>query len=299
MSGRKKQTSRRLITAVVCLSILIGALSTQSAANTQPARSRDELPGIIVAEDSEYKNNGSAAQSSEEDSDLTDPTPTEEATKNKDEEKENPKASPTPTAAEKPAQIALIFVDGPGIYTERLLNALEEHEAKATFFLVGKTASDYPDTVSRIAASDCELGNHTYSHKNLAALDSDDIPYHIEDSAQIFEQMAGITPSLVCPPYGSVNEKVQEKSDYPLILWSLDSRDNKTNDIQAIVERVLDHAQDGDIIRLHDTYENSVAAAEILIPALQDKNFELLTVSELAKEKGIRLKAGEVYRDMR
>ena len=277
MPGRKKQTNRVLILITVLLCILSGAVCTRSSSELTPAQSQNRLPDMIVA-DSET---GTSDDTGKEDSFSS------------------PSVSPTPAPTEVPAgsQVALTFEDGPDIYTERLLNALEEQDAKATFFVVGDAASDFPDTINRILNTGNELGNHTYSHETLTKLDSSEIPYQINDLNQVIEQLTGTSTDLLRPPYGAVNETVQENSDFPIILWSLDSGDNDTSEIGDIVQKVLENVKDGDIIRMHDTHETSVAAAEVLITELKNRGFELVTVSELARSKGIDLKAGEIYKN--
>lgn len=212
---------------------------------------------------------------------------------------EKKKAGPSNTVtmdkAPKGAKVALTFDDGPGIYTDRLLDALEKNNAKATFFMVGTNVSDFPDTVNRIEKLGCELGNHTYSHKDLTSLSSDEISDQVEDMNYGLNEFLGHGSSLVRPPYGSVNETVQSSVNYPLILWSLDTLDWETLDTQATIKNVFENVQDGDIILMHDIYESSVAAAEILIPELIKQGYELVTVSELAQSKGIDLQAGQVY----
>ncbi len=277
MPGRKKQTNRVLILITVLLCILSGAVCTRSSSELTPAQSQNRLPDMIVA-DSET---GTSDDTGKEDSFSS------------------PSVSPTPAPTEVPAgsQVALTFEDGPDIYTERLLNALEEQDAKATFFVVGDAASDFPDTINRILNTGNELGNHTYSHETLTKLDSSEIPYQINDLNQVIEQLTGTSTELLRPPYGAVNETVQENSDFPIILWSLDSGDKDTSEIGDIVQKVLENVKDGDIIRMHDTHETSVAAAEVLITELKNRGFELVTVSELARSKGIDLKAGEIYKN--
>lgn len=277
MPGRKKQTNRVLILITVLLCILSGAVCTRSSSELTPAQSQNRLPDMIVA-DSEARTSDDTG---------------------KEDSFSSPSVSPTPAPTEVPAgsQVALTFEDGPDIYTERLLNALEEQDAKATFFVVGDAASDFPDTINRILNTGNELGNHTYSHETLTKLDSSEIPYQINDLNQVIEQLTGTSTDLLRPPYGAVNETVQENSDFPIILWSLDSGDKDTSEIGDIVQKVLENVKDGDIIRMHDTHETSVAAAEVLITELKNRGFELVTVSELARSKGIDLKAGEIYKN--
>lgn len=196
------------------------------------------------------------------------------------------------------AKIALTFDDGPGIYTDRLLDALEKNNAKATFFMVGKNISDFPDTISRMEQLGCELGNHTYSHKDLTSLSEDELRNQVEDVNYSLNELLGHGAGLVRPPYGSVNDTVRQDVSYPLILWSLDTEDWKTLDTQTTVRNVFEHVTDGDIVLMHDIHEPSVAAAEILIPELIKKGYQLVTVSELAQDKGIALEAGQVYGSM-
>ena len=278
MPGRRKPTNRALIAATVILCFLLGAVFSQSSSDLVPAMAQDRLPDMIVAE-------GNTPAPSEPQTE--EPTPEPSATHT---------PTPEPTPVPKGGQVALTFEDGPDIYTERLLNFLEEHDAKATFFVVGTTASDYPDTINRILKSGNELGNHTYSHKTLTKVDKDTLPYQISDTNQVIKELTGKTTHLLRPPHGAVNKTVQKYSDYPIILWSLDSDDNDTHEIGQIVRKVLDNVEDGDIIRMHDTRETSVAAAEILITELQNQWFELMTVSGLAKSKGVSLEAGEIYK---
>lgn len=277
MPGRKKQTNRVLILITVLLCILSGAVCTRSSSELTPAQSQNRLPDMIVADSETGTSDGTG----------------------KEDSFSSPSVSPTPAPTEVPAgsQVALTFEDGPDIYTERLLNALEEQDAKATFFVVGDAASDFPDTINRILNTGNELGNHTYSHETLTKLDSSEIPYQINDLNQVIEQLTGTSTDLLRPPYGAVNETVQENSDFPIILWSLDSGDKDTSEIGDIVQKVLENVKDGDIIRMHDTHETSVAAAEVLITELKNRGFELVTVSELARSKGIDLKAGEIYKN--
>ena len=67
---------------------------------------------------------------------------------------------------------ALTFDDGPGKYTERILDTLQANGAKATFFMLGKNVSNYPDAVKKMDSMGCELANHTYDHVSLDSLDA-------------------------------------------------------------------------------------------------------------------------------
>ena len=194
-----------------------------------------------------------------------------------------------------PKTIALTFDDGPSSFTGRLLDCLEANNAKATFFMVGKEILSFPDEVKRMKALGCELGNHTYDHTDLATLSASDISSQIFRVDQELVNLTGQGATVVRPPYGSVNDTVKATVGTPMILWSIDTLDWKTQDVQATVEEVMNNVQDGSIILMHDIYSTSVDAAEILIPQLIEDGYQLVTVHELAAAHGKELNPGITY----
>lgn len=208
-----------------------------------------------------------------------------------------PDASTIPDAPEG-AMIALTYDDGPGMYTDRLLNTLEKNGAKATFFMVGENIPNYPAAIQRMEALGCELGNHTMTHQDLATLKEEEITQQIDGVNQALTDIIGHGATLVRPPYGSSNDTVTSTVSLPLILWSMDTLDWKTLDIPSTVDTVFSSVKDGDVILMHDIHETSVAASEIIIPALVEKGYKLVTVSELAAAKGITLNNGVLYGGM-
>ena len=80
-----------------------------------------------------------------------------------------------------------------------------------------------------------------------------------------------------------------------MILWSIDSLDWKTRDTEKTIDCIMENAQDGDIVLMHDIHDETVAAAIELIPMLEDEGFQLVTVSELASAKGEILQNGIAY----
>lgn len=191
--------------------------------------------------------------------------------------------------------LALTFDDGPGKYTSKLLDALEEYGAHATFFMVGKNVPKYPDEVKRMLEIGCELGNHSYDHAQLTKLTPEEIQGQVNNTNGEVEKVTGSSATLLRPPYGAVDDNVKQNVGMPMILWSVDTLDWKTKDANATIENVLTNAEDGDIILMHDIHEQSVEAAIQLIPALQEKGYKLVTVSEMAKARGVKLENGEKY----
>ncbi len=184
--------------------------------------------------------------------------------------------------------LALTFDDGPSPYsTPRILDALEKNGVVATFFDLGQLVNTYPDIVRREEQIGCEIGSHTYSHKNLNTLSDAQIKEEITKSENAFIKALGHKTTLVRPPYGNANLKVKENIDYPLIDWNVDSLDWKLRDKNKIIQRVRQTGNfDGHIILMHSIYETTAAAVEELIPQLLNEGYQFVTVSELAFYKG-------------
>lgn len=207
-----------------------------------------------------------------------------------------PEETPAPEKAEKEKKtIALTFDDGPSSFTGRLLDCLEKNNAKATFFMVGKEIESFPDEVKRMEKLGCELGNHTYSHTDLTTLSSEEISNEIGTVDKLLYDLAGHGATVVRPPYGSINDNVRSTVGTPMMLWSVDTLDWETEDVQKIVDTVMSSAEDGAVILMHDIFKTSVDAAEIIIPKLIKEGYDLVTVHELAEKKGITMEPGTAY----
>ena len=191
--------------------------------------------------------------------------------------------------------IALTFDDGPGKYTMRLLEALEEKHAKATFFMQGQNVALYEKEVAKMKEIGCELGNHSYNHPKFTQMSIADMQAQINDTNGAIEAITGEPASVLRPPYGLVNEAVKQNVGMPMIFWSVDTLDWKTRDTQATIDSVLTNAGDGDIVLMHDIHEPTVNAAIELIGKLQEQGYSLVTVSELAEARGYELVNGEKY----
>ena len=202
---------------------------------------------------------------------------------------------------EKP-MIALSFDDGPSGHTSRVLDTLERHGARATFFTVGKLLEDWRETVVRAAGLGCEIAGHSWDHKDLTSLSEERIKQQILDTSSAIEAITGVGTRIFRPPYGAVNSRVKKVSgevDAAMIFWSVDPRDWQVRDADAVYRAVMESVQDRDIIILHDTYGTTADAAERLIPELIDQGYQLVTVSELMSYAHESLEAGTIYRNGR
>lgn len=195
----------------------------------------------------------------------------------------------------KKKMVALTFDDGPGPYTDRLLNCLKKNKAAATFFLVGSSISNYKNTVKKMDEIGCEIGNHTWNHPQLTSLSASGIQSQINSVNQQIRAITGRNAALLRPPYGAYNSSVSANAGAPLILWSIDTLDWKTRNAANTVWVVMNEVKDGSIVLMHDIHSPSVDAAEILIPRLIRAGYQLVTVSELAKYRGTSMHNGGVY----
>lgn len=194
--------------------------------------------------------------------------------------------------------IALTFDDGPSTKTtDVLLDILEENNAKATFFVVGTNLGENTeDILRRMVSMGCEIGNHSVSHEQLTSLDVNGIIDQIEPNNEKILELSGRPCRLIRPPYGSVDDTVKQTVNQPMIMWDIDTLDWKSKDPDKIIPIVRENVTDGTIILMHDIHAPTIEACKTLIPELS-KKYQLVTVSELAYMKGVRLEAGEKYFD--
>lgn len=191
--------------------------------------------------------------------------------------------------------IALTFDDGPGEYTEELINCLVENNAKATFFMLGQNVEAYPEIAKELSDAGMELGNHSYSHPDLVTIGADAAAQQVSNTDAALKAATGFQATVMRPPGGSFNDSVKAAIDHPLIIWSIDTRDWATKSEDQTYQVVMDNAQDGSVVLMHDIHEWSVKAAIRMIPDLIAKGFKLVTVSELAEAKGKTLQSGNAY----
>lgn len=192
--------------------------------------------------------------------------------------------------------IALTFDDGPGDYTEALLDGLEENGAKVTFFVIGKKAEKYPETVERAYDEGHLIGSHSYDHINLLASSISDIEESINKNAKLIQEITGEKPLFFRAPHGYTTAYQLKRLNTFFVKWSVDSYDWKGKDAEYIYNRIMKKASDGQIILLHDTKEATVEAVLRAIPELQAQGYEFVRVDELLSRNGDKIRMGVPYR---
>ena len=194
-------------------------------------------------------------------------------------------------------RIAFTFDDGPGEYTDELLDCLEENNAHATFFMLGQNVGSWESTVQRMADIGCEIGSHSWDHPNLYDLSMDSVAKQFSDTDAALEKACGQKASVARAPYGNWSDDIISTVGKPFFTWSLDSLDWSYLDVNKDYDAVMNgDLTDGSIILMHDIHQPSVQAAIKMIPELVQKGYKLMTVSELAAAKGVTLQ-GANYSD--
>lgn len=208
------------------------------------------------------------------------PSPSSTATK--------PAPKPTPSGKKvdchKLKCIAITFDDGPGPYTMKLLSYLKAKDVKATFFELGQQVDLYPKVTKAVAAGGHEIGVHTWDHRALNRLSASQIDSELSSTIQIIRKETGVTPTLLRPPYGSMNATVKveaKKYGLAIALWNVDTLDWKTRSTPKTVAAALKDTRRGSIILLHDIHKTSVAAVPAIIDGLRAKGYTFVTVSQM------------------
>ena len=197
--------------------------------------------------------------------------------------------------------VALTFDDGPVPgHTGQILDILAAHQARATFFVLGHLAQRQPGLVRRAAREGHEIGIHSWDHDDFTRLSGAQIVQDIQRCEGILKPLTeGDRPMRwFRPPYGARNARVEaavQKAGYSIAMWSVDTRDWRRPGSDAIYRRVLERVHDGAVLLLHDgggPREGTVEAVRRLVPALVQRGYKLVTLSEL---KGLALASpGEV-----
>ena len=189
--------------------------------------------------------------------------------------------------------VALTFDDGPNnTTTMQVLDVLEEYGVKGSFFLVGNNINDNTkDVVKRAYDMGCEIDNHSKSHSDMTKMTSEQILSEIDFVNEKVKDITGEETKFFRPPYISVNTTMYDAIDMPFICGAGCNDWDDSVSAEKRAERTLNQVKDGTIVLLHDMQGNTktVEALKTIIPELQDKGYEFVTVSELFEAKGIEI----------
>ncbi|WP_028552548.1 polysaccharide deacetylase family protein [Paenibacillus sp. UNC451MF] len=191
--------------------------------------------------------------------------------------------------------IALTFDDGPNpVYTPQILDLLKEHQAKATFFVLGKRVQMFPAIAIREVNEGHEIANHTFDHHYLKNVSSKKLIEEIRQTQEVIFDITEQIPHVFRPPGGFYNDdllNLTKEDKLTVVMWSWyqDTKDWKKPGVDKIVHTVLSNVHNGDIILFHDLEgdcSQTVEALKRIIPELKKQGFQFVTVTDLiAKNK--------------
>jgi peptidoglycan-N-acetylglucosamine deacetylase len=185
------------------------------------------------------------------------------------------------------AQIAFTIDDGPDpVYTPQILDTLRKYGVKATFFVVGGCAEQYPDIVARMVQEGHEVGNHSYSHPYFQRLSWRGATQEIKMTSTVLNCILGKKCRLFRPPFG----KLSPRSLIPawatgqrVVMWSVDLKDYCARPGEVEAKLTETPLSSGDIILYHGVSEASITALPHVIEAALDKGRKAVTISEIIR----------------
>lgn len=184
-------------------------------------------------------------------------------------------------------EIAITFDDGPHPgFTPKILAILKKFNAKATFFVVGEKAEQYPGLVRQELAAGHSVGNHTYHHVNLTRVPADYVPVEIKACGDVLKDITGKAPHLFRPPGGDYDKDVALGAaglGYTTVLWTDDPGDYASPGDKVIKARLLRNIDSGGIVLIHDGIRQTIDVLPDILKYLQDQGYKFVTVDEMIK----------------
>ncbi len=191
--------------------------------------------------------------------------------------------------------VALTFDDGPSVDTDDVLDTLAEHQAPATFFMVGRQVESFPGIAQRVLAEGHEVGNHSYSHPIFLYHRALETHAQLQRTQDLICETIGVRPTIARPP-GGVRTRAYFRAARALNLrtvqWDVAGFDWKRISPGQIADNVLRKAQPGSIILLHDGdsagkqhRKNTVLALPLIIKGLAARDLEIVPLSQLLPER--------------
>jgi peptidoglycan/xylan/chitin deacetylase (PgdA/CDA1 family) len=189
--------------------------------------------------------------------------------------------------------IALTFDDGPhATNTSKLLDLAEQTGIKLTFFVVGECVQKNPNILRRASVEGHEIGNHSWSHPNLAKLSDEHIRTELKATHQLVADIVGTEPKLMRPPYGELSQIqrqwIRDEFNYTIVLWDVDPVDWERPGSNIVATRIISNTRASSIVLSHDTLSPTIQAMPEVFDTLLQKGFTFVTVSKLlALKKGV------------
>ena len=168
--------------------------------------------------------------------------------------------------------------------TKGIMDIMDQHGVKGTFFLVGFWIDKYPEMVKSIAERGFEIGNHSANHPRMTQLSKEQLAKELTQVNDKITELTGKTPVVFRPPFGDYNDLVVNtvrENNMHCIQWDVDSLDWKDLSAKEMLDRVNKKVQNGSILLFHNNSKHILDALPDILVCLEKKGYKVVPVSEL------------------
>jgi peptidoglycan/xylan/chitin deacetylase (PgdA/CDA1 family) len=203
--------------------------------------------------------------------------------------------------------IALTFDDGPNLNsTRQILDILLFYQIKATFFLLGKNILNYPETARGVVDAGHAIGNHAFTHTNLASQDLKFVVRELSACQQAIQESVGVKTKIMRPPYGAqdiMSYTTTRMLGFTIVHWTISGEDYRADLAHTIAQRILKNVQPGNIVLLHDGWElppnqtewreeytkfrdrsTTIESLPLIIEPLQNQGYKFITIPDMIRK---------------
>ena len=193
--------------------------------------------------------------------------------------------------------LALTYDDGPNDpYTWRMMEVLERHGVKATFFLIGQYVQQKPEIARALVAAGHAIGSHTWSHPNLIFAQATELRRQLVQTQQTILDATGVETKIFRPPFGGrrpATLRTVRAFGLQTVMWNVTCYDWKAKSAEEIVARAVRQIRGGDVILLHDgshvrmgaNRSRSVEASDRILSRYRGEGFGFVTIPELMERQ--------------
>jgi len=179
-----------------------------------------------------------------------------------------------------------------------ILEKLEQHQVRATFFVSGEWAERHPTILEKISEGKHEVGMLGYRYKNYLEQELEQVRKDLNHARQVFNKLGYEETTLLRPPSGHFDEdilKLAEQMNYQVVHWNVNPRDWENPGTNRIVDVVMKETQNGDVILMHasDSVKQTAEALDTILPGLKNKGFTFVPISELISQAHAETKVVE------
>ncbi len=171
--------------------------------------------------------------------------------------------------------------------TKKILDILDEYDAKATFFLVGRWVDEFPEETKDIFSRGHEIGNHSNTHPDFVNISSEQIVKEINETDDKLMEVVGEKTKLFRFPSGSYNNRTVEaveNTGHKCIQWDVDSIDWMEKGAGVEYDRVMKKVKPGSIVLFHNAAKYTPENLPKILSELKKQGYEFVTLSELIYE---------------